>query len=46
MKTLLIFFMNALLAAILFLLHTQLAAQTNLKKVRLFSTQETRNGDR
>ena len=46
MNTLLIYFMNALLAAILFLMHKQLATQTNLKKVHLFSTQKTRNGGR
>lgn len=46
MNTLLIYFMNTLLAAILFLMHRPLAAQTKLKKVRLFSTQKTRDGGR
>ncbi len=46
MKTLLIYFMNALLIANVFLMYKQLAAQTNLKKVHLFSTQKTRNGGR
>jgi hypothetical protein len=36
MKTLLVYFMNALLVANVFLTYRQLAAQTNLKKVRLF----------
>ena len=36
MKTLLVYFMNALLVANVFLMYKQLAAQTNLKKVRLF----------
>ena len=46
MKTLLIHFVNALLVAILFLMYKQLVAQTNLKKVHLFSNQKTRNGGR
>lgn len=46
MKTLLIHFMNALLVAFIFLMIKQLAAQTHLKKVHLFSTRKTRNGDR
>jgi len=39
MKTILIHFMNVILAAILFLLSKQLAPQINLKKVHFFSTQ-------
>jgi len=46
MEFLLIYFMNALLVANVFLIHKQLAAQTNLKKVHLFSTQKARNGGR
>ena len=46
MKILLIYFMNAFLVANVFLMYKQLAAQTNLKKVHLFSTQKTRNGGR
>lgn len=46
MNTILIHFMNALLAAFLILMYKQLAAQINLKKVHLFSTQKTRNGGR
>jgi len=46
MKTLLIYFMNALLVANVFLMYKQLAAQTSLKKVRHFSTQKTRDGGR
>ena len=46
MKILLFYFMNALLVANVFLMHKELAAQTNLKKVHLFSTQKTRNGGR
>ncbi len=44
MKILLIYFMNAFLVANVFLMYKQLAAQTNLKKVHLFSTQKTLNG--
>ncbi len=46
MKTLLIYFMNALLVAILFFMYKQSAAQTNLMKIHLFSTQKTSNGGR
>ena len=46
MKTLLIYFMNTLLVAILLFMYKQSAAQTNLMKVHLFSTQKTRNGGR
>ena len=46
MKTLLIYFMNALLVAILFFMYKQSAAQTNLMKIHLFSTQKVSNGDR
>lgn len=46
MKTILIHFMSALLAAILILMYKQLAVQINLKKVHFFSTQKTRNGGR
>ncbi len=46
MKTLLIYFMNALLVAILFFMYKQSAAQTNLMKVHIFSIQKNRNGGR
>ena len=40
MKILLIYFMNAFLVVNVFLMYKQLAAQTNLKKFHLFSTQK------
>ena len=46
METLLIYLMNTLLVANVFLMVKQLAAQTHLKKVHLFSTQINRNGVR
>ena len=46
MKTIFIYFMNALLVAILFFMYKQSAAQTNLMKVHLFSIKKNRNGGR
>ena len=46
MNTLLIYFMNVLLVANVFIMYKQLAAQIHLKKVHIFSTLTNRNGGR